>query len=306
MRPNDFQYEWTVSSFDELTRIDKFVSAGFEEFSRTLVQKMISEEYIVCNHQKVKPNYQVKVGDLIQIEELPITLQDALPENIPLEIVYEDDDLLVVNKPSGMVVHPAPGHYTGTLVNALLYHIDHLSSGSEEERPGIVHRIDKDTSGLLMVAKNDFSHRALSEELKDKTTKREYVAIVDGVILNQMGSINAPIGRSRTDRKKMTVVEDGKEAKTHFEVLERFEKATLVACRLETGRTHQIRVHMAYINFPLLGDPVYGKTRHVASTGQYLHAKSLGFTHPRTKKWMEFDSLLPDYFIQKIEELRNR
>lgn len=306
MRPNDFQYEWTVSSFDELTRIDKFVSAGFEEFSRTLVQKMISEEYIVCNHQKVKPNYQVKVGDVIQIEELPITMQDALPENIPLEIVYEDDDLLVVNKPSGMVVHPAPGHYTGTLVNALLYHIDHLSSGSEDQRPGIVHRIDKDTSGLLMVAKNDFSHRALSEELKGKTTKREYVAIVDGVILNQMGSINAPIGRSRTDRKKMTVVEDGKEAKTHFEVLERFEKATLVACRLETGRTHQIRVHMAYINFPLLGDPVYGKTRHVASTGQYLHAKSLGFTHPRTKKWMEFDSLLPDYFIQKIEELRNR
>lgn len=306
MRPSEFQYEWIVSTYDELTRIDKFISSSFEEFSRTMVQKMIAEEYVVVNDQSVKPNYQVKVGDMIHFEELPITLQDALPENIPLDIVYEDDDVLVVNKPSGMVVHPAPGHYTGTLVNALLYHINHLSQVGGDIRPGIVHRIDKDTSGLLMVAKNDRSHTILASELKEKSTKREYIALVDGVILNQSGSINAPIGRSRADRKKMAVIEEGKDAKTNFEVLERFENTTLIKCVLETGRTHQIRVHMAYINFPILGDPIYGKNKLASDTGQYLHAKTIGFTHPITKEKMEFDSELPDYFNLKLKELRDR
>lgn len=212
--------------------------------------------------KKVKPNYQVKIGDYIQLEELPITLQDALPQKMDLDIVYEDDDVLVVYKPSGMVTHPAPGHYQDTLVNGLLYHTNELSKQNQDLRPGIVHRIDKDTSGLLMVAKNDYAHMILAEELKEKKTLREYYAICEGVILNQKGTIHAPIGRSPIDRKKMAVVKDGKDAITHFEVIERFEKATLIKCKLETGRTHQIRVHMAYINYPLLGDPVYGRQKN--------------------------------------------
>jgi len=294
----------TVLETDERVRIDRFISNVYEEFSRTTVQKMIDEGYVLVNQKKTKANYVVKVGDFIEIDELPITLQDALPEDIPLDIVFEDEDVLVVNKPSGMVVHPAPGHYTGTLVNALLYHINHLSTGFSELRPGIVHRIDKDTSGLLMVAKNDYSHQILASELKEKTTKREYYALCEGVILNQKGSIQAPIGRSSQDRKKMAVVSGGKPAVTHFEVIERFQNATLVKCILETGRTHQIRVHMAYINHPLLGDFVYGHAEE-NDYGQFLHAKTLGFTHPRTHVWMEFNSEIPTLFAQKIIELQN-
>lgn len=293
-----------VESSDDLIRIDKFIHQAYEDFTRTTVQKMIDEGCVLVNHLPTKANYVVKPGDLIEIEELPITLQDASPEDIALDIVFEDDDVLVVNKPSGMVVHPAPGNYTGTLVNALLFHINHLSKGSSELRPGIVHRIDKDTSGLLMIAKNDFSHQALSQELKDKKTKREYLALCQGVILNQKGTIHAPIGRSPQDRKKMAVVAEGKPATTHFEVLERYSDATLIKCILETGRTHQIRVHMAYIGYPLVGDYVYGE-KVETDFGQYLHAKTLGFTHPRSKQWMEFDSDLPDQFKQKIIEFKN-
>jgi len=304
MKPSNYSYEWKVTSSDELERIDKFVSSEFEEFSRTLVQKMIDEEYIIVNGKKTKANYKVKVGDFIQLEDLPIVMQDALPQDIPLDIVYEDRDVLVVNKPSGMVTHPAPGHYTDTLVNALLYHTQKLSSVNGDTRPGIVHRIDKDTSGLLMVAKSDAAHQILAEELKNKKTKREYIALVEGVILNQRGTIHAPIGRSHTDRKKMAVVKEGKDAITHFEVLERYPNATLIKCILETGRTHQIRVHMAYIDHPLLNDPIYGKTED--DYGQYLHAKTLAFTHPRTKELMEFDVQLPKEFSEKINSLRNQ
>ncbi len=306
MRPTTYSYEWVVSGTDTLDRIDKFIAIEFEEFSRTLVQKMIEMEYVLVNSKVVKANYKVKVKDYIQIEELPITLQDAVPQNMDLDIVYEDDDVIVVYKPSGMVTHPAPGHYQDTLVNGLIYHTSQLSNINGDVRPGIIHRIDKDTSGLLMVAKNDFAHQVLAEELKLKATKREYYAIVEGVILNQKGTIHAPIARSRQDRKKMAVIKDGKDAVTHFEVLERFENATLIKCILETGRTHQIRVHMAYINYPLLGDSVYGKNNDSESFGQYLHAKTLGFTHPTKKEWMEFDSDLPLEFTLKIKELRNQ
>jgi 23S rRNA pseudouridine1911/1915/1917 synthase len=298
-------YDLTVSTEDELVRLDKFIANYYEEFSRTTVQKMIDQEYITVNQKKTKANYVVKVGDTLQIAELPIILQDVLAENIPLEIVYEDDDLLVINKPSGMVTHPAPGHYTGTLVNALLFHINQLSNTNGLLRPGIVHRIDKDTSGLLMVAKNDYAHQVLANELKDKTTKRLYLAIVEGVILNQKGTIYAPIGRSAQDRKKMAVVTQGKDAVTHFEVIERYENATLISCRLETGRTHQIRVHLAYINHPLIGDFVYGHAKE-NEYGQYLHAKTIGFTHPKTGIWMEFDSPVPLPFLEKIDELKSQ
>ncbi|MDD3478585.1 MAG: RluA family pseudouridine synthase, partial [Candidatus Izemoplasmatales bacterium] len=246
------------------------------------------------------------VGDVIEFEDLPITLQDVLPENLDLDIVYEDDDVLVVDKPSGMVVHPAPGHRSGTLVNALLYHVNLLSDIGGELRPGIVHRIDKDTSGLLMVAKNDVAHRKLAKELKDKKTERTYLAIVSGVIKNPDGIIDAPIGRSITDRKKQAVKSGGKEAVTRFEVVERFEDATLVKCHLETGRTHQIRVHMAYIKHPLLGDGVYGKALKGDDFGQYLHAQTLGFTHPRNGQKMSFFSPLPEAFEKKLSELRNQ
>jgi len=302
MRPNNYSYEWVITESDVLDRIDKMIASEFEEFSRSLVQKMIENEYIIVNQKAVKANYKVKVSDVIEIEELPITLQDALPKEMDLDIVFEDDDVLIVNKPSGMVTHPAPGHYQDTLVNGLLYHTLSLSEGTAEYRPGIVHRIDKDTSGLLMIAKNDYAHQILAEELKEKHTFREYIALVSGVIKNSKGTIDAPIGRSNNDRKKMAVTPNGKPAITHFEVIERFEKATLIKCRLETGRTHQIRVHMAYINHPLIGDPVYGKK--IDDFGQFLHAKTLGFTHPRTLDWMMFDSELPIEFIKKIEELR--
>lgn len=301
MKLKNDNLDYLVQETDELTRVDKFISDLYEELSRTTVQKMIKQNYVLVNDKSVKANYQVKIGDLIQIEELPLTEQDVTPENIPLDIIYEDDSLLVVNKPSGMVTHPAPGHYTGTLVNALLYHIQHLSNKNGDLRPGIVHRIDKDTSGLLMVAKTDYAHQVLSEELKQKTTKREYIALVDGVILNQRGTIDAPIGRDPRDRKKMAVVENGKKAVTHFEVLERFENHTLIKCVLETGRTHQIRVHLAYIHFPLTGDYVYGKQKEVTAFGQYLHAKTIGFTHPITKEWLEFSCDIPSEFQEKID-----
>lgn len=284
-------------------RIDKQLGHHFNQFSRSQLQKWIKDGHVLVNGKQVKSKYQLAVGDQVEIVPEQPQKIDLEPEDIPLDIVYEDDDVIVVNKPQGMVVHPAPGHPDHTLVNALLYHSP-LSTINGEFRPGIVHRIDKDTSGLLMVAKNDMAHRSLAAQLKAKTNKREYVALVHGVIKENQGTIDAPLGRSLKDRKKQTVVADGRHAVTHFRVLERFRHYTLVACRLETGRTHQIRVHMKYIGHLLAGDPLYGPRKTLPGNGQYLHARLLGFKHPRTGKQMTFTAPLPEYFSKMLEHLR--
>lgn len=282
---------------DNEDRIDKFLISHLD-ISRSKIQKLIDNEKILVNGEKVKNSYSVKLDDEIYISENYEEKIEIVPENIPLDIIYEDDDLLVVNKPSGMVVHPAPGNYSHTLVNALMYHCNNLSGINGKVRPGIVHRIDADTSGLLLVAKNDEAHLSLSEQISNKTVKREYVALVDGVILEDTATIDAPIGRDKVNRKKMAVTaENSKNAITHLKVLERYDNATLIECRLETGRTHQIRVHMAYINHPIINDSVYGKKDVVDKDfGQMLHAKTIGFIHPRTKKYLEFSVNPPDRF----------
>ena len=284
-------------------RIDKFLVPHLDEYTRTQIQGMIKNNEILVNEDSVKANYILKEGDQINI--LPNEPIDStiLPENIPLNIVYEDADLLVVNKPSGMVVHPAPGNYTGTLVNALLYHCQDLSGINGVIRAGIVHRIDKDTSGLLVVCKNDYTHKKLSLQFANKEVSRKYYAICSGVIMHNQGKINAPIGRDHINRQQMAIVENGKNAITNFTVIERFKNHTFIECVLETGRTHQIRVHMKYIGFPITGDPVYGYKHEIVPTGQYLHAKTLGFMHPRLEKYMEFDSPLPDYFQDYLNTL---
>ena len=283
-------------------RIDKELAHHLTDISRSQLQKWIEDGNVTVNGEKVKPKYKLAVGDRVVVQPEKPQKIDLEPENIPLDIVYEDDDVIVVNKPQGMVVHPAPGHPNHTLVNALLYHSP-LSTINGEFRPGIVHRIDKDTSGLLMIAKNDLAHRSLAAQLKAKTNEREYVALVHGVIKEERGTIDAPLGRSKKDRKKQAVVEDGRHAVTHFKVLERFQHYTLVSCRLETGRTHQIRVHMKYIGHPLAGDPLYGPRKTLPGNGQYLHARLLGFKHPRTGKQMTFMSPLPEYFQKMIDHL---
>ena len=284
-------------------RIDKELAHHLTDISRSQLQKWIEDGNVTVNGEKVKPKYKLAVGDRVVVQPEKPQKIDLEPENIPLDIVYEDDDVIVVNKPQGMVVHPAPGHPNHTLVNALLYHSP-LSTINGEFRPGIVHRIDKDTSGLLMIAKNDLAHRSLAAQLKAKTNEREYVALVHGVIKEERGTIDAPLGRSKKDRKKQAVVEDGHHAVTHFKVLERFKHYTLVSCRLETGRTHQIRVHMKYIGHPLAGDPLYGPRKTLPGNGQYLHARLLGFKHPRTGKQMTFTSPLPEYFQKMIDHLK--
>lgn len=283
-------------------RIDKELAHHLADISRSQLQKWIEDGNVTVNGEKVKPKYKLAVGDRVVVQPEKPQKIDLEPENIPLDIVYEDDDVIVVNKPQGMVVHPAPGHPNHTLVNALLYHSP-LSTINGEFRPGIVHRIDKDTSGLLMIAKNDLAHRSLAAQLKAKTNEREYVALVHGVIKEERGTIDAPLGRSKKDRKKQAVVEDGRHAVTHFKVLERFQHYTLVSCRLETGRTHQIRAHMKYIGHPLAGDPLYGPRKTLPGNGQYLHARLLGFKHPRTGKQMTFTSPLPEYFQKMIDHL---
>lgn len=289
---------------DTLTgRIDKVLAHQFNQFSRSHLQKWIVDGNVRVNGQPVKPKYKLAVGDQVVIEPEAPQKVDLTPEKIPLDIVYEDDDVIVVNKPQGMVVHPAPGHPDHTLVNALLYHSP-LSTINGEFRPGIVHRIDKDTSGLLMVAKNDLAHRSLAAQLKAKTNQREYVALVHGVIKQDAGTIDAPIGRSKKDRKKQAVVSDGRHAVTHFKVLRRFRHYTLVSYRLETGRTHQIRVHMKSIGHPLAGDPLYGPRKTLPGRGQYLHARLLGFKHPRTGKDLVFTAPLPEYFQQMLDKLK--
>ena len=283
-------------------RIDKQLGHHFKQFSRSQIQRWIEDGHVKVNDQPVKPKYKLAVGDVVTIEPEKPKKIDLVPENIPLDIVYEDDDVIVVNKPQGMVVHPAPGHPDHTLVNALLYHSP-LSTINGEFRPGIVHRIDKDTSGLLMVAKNDMAHRSLAAQLKAKTNDREYVALVHGVINEDQGTIDAPLGRSPKDRKKQAVVADGRHAVTHFKVLKRSQHYTLVSCRLETGRTHQIRVHMKYIGHPLAGDPLYGPRKTLPGNGQYLHARLLGFKHPRTGKQLTFTAPLPSYFQKMLDKL---
>lgn len=298
--------EFTVSYHEgeEILRIDKYLPTCYEDMTRSELKKYFDEGKIKVNGKLVKPSYKVEDGDLIEIEELDDVISTVIPEKIDLDIVYEDDDILVVNKPSGMVVHPAPGHLTGTLVNALMYHYQTLSTINGENRAGIVHRIDKDTSGLLIVCKNNYAHRNISEQIKDKRAKRTYWAIVTGSIGHNLGKIDAPIGRDPDNRQKMAVVASGKSAVTHFRVLDRFHDFTLLELELETGRTHQIRVHMAYINHPVYGDPMYGVKKQVNEFGQYLHAKKIGFYHPRTNQFMEFEVDLPNEFKDMLEELR--
>ena len=286
-------------------RIDKYLIDKLD-YSRSKIQKMIKNGDILVNDKKVKNSYLLNIDDNIYINDDYNEEIDIVPENIPIDIVYEDDYLLVVNKPSGMVVHPAPGNYTGTLVNALMYHCNHLSSVNGDIRPGIVHRIDSDTSGLLLVAKNDEVHNALAKQISEKTVLRKYIALVSGIIQEDSGTIDAPIGRDKFDRKKMAVTsENSKNAITHFKVLERLNNATLIECRLETGRTHQIRVHMNYIKHPIINDPVYGTRKLIdIKFGQMLHAKCIGFIHPITKQYLEFEVDVPEKFKEILKEFK--
>ena len=281
---------------DETVRIDLYLSKKLD-YSRSKISKMIKSNDILVNGKSVKSNYVLKIGDIIDIGEFKEEGMDLIPEDIPINIVYEDDDVIVVDKPNGMVVHPAIGNTHGTLVNALLFHSKNLSDINGEFRPGIVHRIDAYTTGLLMVAKNNKAHEILSDELSKKETTRKYIALVWGVINEDTATIDAPIGRDDKDRKKMCVTGiNSKSAVTHFRVLKRYKNATLIELRLETGRTHQIRVHMNYIGHPVVNDPVYGKRKIIDDSGQCLHAFQLGFIHPTTHKYMEFESELPECF----------
>ena len=291
-------------------RIDKFLSIQMEELSRSYVQKLIKDGNVKVNGKLVKANYKLSYDEWIQVTIPELTSPDILPENIPLDILYEDEDILIINKPKGMVVHPAAGHYSGTLVNALMYYCgDSLSGINGILRPGIVHRIDMDTTGSLLVCKNDFAHQRLAEQLKVHSIKRVYHAIVHGNLKEDSGTINEPIGRHPTERKKMCVNhQNGRDAVTHYEVLERFGDYTYIACKLETGRTHQIRVHMASMHHPLLGDKVYGpqKCPFPELQGQTLHAKILGIVHPRTGEYLEVDAPLPEYFEKILQKLRRK
>jgi len=294
------EQNFTVS--EQVGRLDKVLASLQSIWTRSQVDKLIKDGQVTVNGVLQPSKYQVKAGDAIQVAPQTVKSIELVPENIPLDIVYEDDDVIVVNKPQGMVVHPAPGHPDQTLVNALLYHSP-LSTINGEFRPGIVHRIDKDTSGLLMVAKNDRAHRSLAAQLKAKTNLREYVALVHGVIKEETGTLNAPLGRSPKDRKKQAIVADGRPAVTHFKVLKRYLHYTLISCRLETGRTHQIRVHLQSIGHPLVGDPLYGPKKTIKGHGQFLHAKLLGFKHPVTGEMLQFEAPLPPIFIATLAKL---
>ncbi|HEM5083224.1 TPA: RluA family pseudouridine synthase [Streptococcus suis] len=284
-------------------RLDKALS-DLTDLSRSVANEQIKAGQVLVNGQPKKAKYSVKAGDILTYQVPEVEEIDYVAEDIPLEIVFQDEDVAVVNKPQGMVVHPSAGHTSGTLVNALLYHVKDLSGINGVLRPGIVHRIDKDTSGLLMIAKNDDAHTKLAAELKDKKSLRKYWAIVHGNLPNDRGVIEAPIGRSEKDRKKQAVTAKGKEAVTRFQVLERFVNYTLVELTLETGRTHQIRVHMAYIGHPVAGDEAYGPRKTLKGHGQFLHARTLGFTHPRTGEVVEFTAEAPAIFQEALEKLR--
>ena len=299
------EYELTADESGE--RIDKFLSRNCENLSRSYIQKLLKDGNIMVNKLAVKANYKIASGDVIHIRIPESEPLDILPEDIPLDILYEDSDILIVNKPKGMVVHPSPGHYTHTLVNAVLYHCGgNLSGINGVIRPGIVHRIDMNTTGSLLICKNDRAHQILAEQLKEHSITRRYHAIVHGNIKEDSGTVDAPIGRHPADRKKMsTKSQHGRHAVTHYRVLERFGSYTYIECELETGRTHQIRVHMSSIGHPILGDDVYGPARcPFKLEGQTLHAKTLGIIHPSTKEYMEFESELPEYFKQKLIQLQ--
>lgn len=302
------KHVFVVEEIDEDARLDVYLAIQLPDLSRSFIQKIIENGNVYVNGKVAKlKKYKTQEEDMIEIEvplPEPLNIQG---ENIPVTIVYEDEDVIVVDKPKGMVVHPAPGNYTGTLVNALLYHCKTLSSINGIIRPGIVHRIDKDTSGLLMIAKNDKAHRSLAEQLKDHTIHRLYIALVHGNIREEKATIEAPIGRHPVDRLRMAVTDkNSKAAITHFTVLKRYGEYTLIEAKLETGRTHQIRVHMSYIKYPLVGDPIYGiKKEKFRIQGQALHAKTLGFVHPTTGEYMEFESPLPDSFVKLLHTIEN-
>ena len=317
---NDFIFEYNepfymeVDSENSGERVDKYLADMLSSFSRSQLQKLIKDGKVQCGKnterlEPVKANYKLDNGDIISLvipepEELNIE-----PEDIPLDILYEDDDLIVVNKPKGMVVHPAPGHYEGTLVNAIMFHCkDELSGINGVLRPGIVHRIDKDTTGSIIICKNDEAHRKIAQQLKEHSITRKYRAIVYGRIMEEEGTVNAPIGRHPTDRKKMAINEkNGKPAVTHYKVLERFDKYTYIECQLETGRTHQIRVHMTSIGHSLLGDEVYGNAKcPFKLEGQTLHAMTIGFIHPTTGEYVEYEAPLPEYFEHLLQILRTK
>lgn len=304
------EYAFTIRQEEDGNRIDKFLSEKMPDFSRSFLQKLLKETCVLVNGKPVKANYRIKTEDLVAVSVPPCEETDILPEDLPLSVLYEDDDLLVVDKPKGMVVHPSAGHPGHTLVNAVLYHCRGKLSGINGElRPGIVHRIDKDTTGALVICKNDMVHRALAQQLKEHTIKRRYRAVVLGNLRDDEGTIEGPVGRHPVDRKKMAVnYKNGKDAVTHYRVLERFGKYTYIECRLETGRTHQIRVHMSSIGHPLLGDTVYAPSQknifHLE--GQTLHAQILGFVHPVTGNYMEFEAPIPEYFEKLLKKLRNR
>uniref|UniRef100_UPI0006D2AF92 RluA family pseudouridine synthase n=1 Tax=Clostridium sp. NkU-1 TaxID=1095009 RepID=UPI0006D2AF92 len=299
--------EFVVAPEEAGVRIDRYLSGQCQDISRSYLQKLLKEQSVLVEEKPVKSNYKVNAGDRISLTLPEIREPEIMPENIPLDIIYEDKDIILINKPKGMVVHPAAGHYSGTLVNGLMSHCrSELSGINGVMRPGIVHRIDMDTTGVLIVCKNDMAHNSISEQLKEHSITRKYAAIVHGVLKEDEGTINAPIGRHPVDRKKMSINEkNGREAVTHYRVLEHFKQFTYIECQLETGRTHQIRVHMASINHPLLGDLVYGPAKcPFRLQGQTLHAGVLGISHPRTGQYMEFTAPLPDYFEELLRKLR--
>ena len=302
--------KYQINSEDvEPLRIDKYLTDYFEDFTRNRIQKLLSDGLVSVNGKIVKANYKIKCDDSIEVVVPDAVEPDILPEKMDLDIVYEDEDVIVNNKPKGMVVHPAPGHYSGTLVNGLLYHCkDNLSGINGVLRPGIVHRIDMDTTGLLVACKNDYAHNFIAEQLKIHSSTRKYQAICYNSIKEDEGIIDAPIGRHPTDRKKMSInYNNGRDAVTHYRVIKRFNNFTHIECQLETGRTHQIRVHMASINHPLLGDSVYGpKSCPYNLQGQTLHAGVLGFIHPRTKKYVEFEAPLPEYFVKLLDIMEHK
>lgn len=289
---------------DEKGRLDKVIAEKITDLSRTKIKELVNDKNILVNNKAEKVSYKVQSGDVIDVTIPPVKPLSLEAENLHLDIVYEDSDVIVVNKPQGIVVHPSAGHPDHTLVNGLLYHTRDLADSPEGFRPGIVHRIDKDTSGLLMIAKNDKARESLEKQLAEKINKREYLAIVHGNFEVKNGVINAPIGRNPNNRKKMAVNPKGKAAVTHFTVLEQFKNYSLVKCVLETGRTHQIRVHMKYIGHPLAGDPLYGPKKTLSGHGQFLHAKTLGFYQPSTNEWLEFSAPLPTIFEKQLENLR--
>ena len=299
-------FEIIVEESDINKRIDVFLAKNLESFSRSYIQDLIKKGKATIGGKSIKANYRLRNGDNVVLNIPKPEPLEILPENIPLDILYEDNDVILVNKPKGMVVHPAAGHYSGTLVNALLYHCkDNLSGINGVLRPGIVHRIDMDTTGVIIACKNDNAHQNIAKQLAEHSITRRYVAIVNGNLKEDEGVVDAPIARAKNDRKKMAVDKDGKTAVTHYKVLERIKNYTYIECVLETGRTHQIRVHMSYINHPLLGDEIYsGKKESMKLQGQCLHAMVLGFIHPTTNEYMEFKAPIPEYFNEILKKFK--